>query len=72
MLTNQELIDKLKECQEMGKAHVEAMKELVRLSQSIRAELRVRMSGLEVEVKLAEKYRENSENPLLNQLLDLH
>ena len=72
MLTNDELIQCLQDCKQLGKLHVEAIKKLVDLSRELRAELQVRMSGLEVELKLAEEYRENSENPQINQLLDLH
>ena len=72
MLSNDELIEKLQYCKELGREHIKALKELVKISDELKAELRRRLSGLEVEMKVAEKYRENSENPLINQLLDIH
>jgi len=70
--TNKELIHRLRYCKTKGKDHVAALRELVVISDRIKAELKMRMVDLEIEIGLAESYRLMSEDPYFDALLDLH
>lgn len=56
----------------MAKKHIDDLKELVRINDMVKAELKRRVSALEVDIKLAESYREKSDQPIYDHLLDLH
>lgn len=71
-LNNNQLIHKLKYCRTMAKKHIDDLKELVRINDMVKAELKRRVSALEVDIKLAESYREKSDQPIYDHLLDLH
>lgn len=70
--TNEQLIHKLKYCKSRGRQHIAELKELVVISDRIKRELNIRIVGLEVELKLAEMDRINSDDPFFDALLDLH
>ena len=71
-LNNKELIHKFKYTKVRANDLVKELKELVRISAEIKMELRIRLMNLELEAKIAEKDRLDSENAFINKLLDIH
>ncbi len=71
-LNNKQLIHKLKYCRTMAKEHIQALKDLVRINDMIKAELKARVSALQDDIKLAESHREKCDQPIFDHLLDLH
>jgi hypothetical protein len=70
--TNAQLIHRLKYCRTKAKDHIRDLKELVAINDRIKAELRLRLVDLEIELDLAASDRLNCDNPFFDALLDLH
>lgn len=71
-IPNKELLHQLKYCRVKARDHIAQLKELAATFDRIKAELRCRIEDLEIEAKLAEFDRINSEDPFFSALLDLH
>ncbi len=71
-LTNKELIHKLKYIRTRGKDFIAQLKQLVEMNDRIKAELKMRLVDLQIEVEIAESERINSDDPFIDQLLDIH
>lgn len=71
-LTNAELIHKNKYCKIRAKDIITELRELVSLSNQLKAEFKIRLIDLEIELELAESDRFNSEDPFFDALLSLH
>lgn len=71
-VNNIDLLQKLKDCRSLAKQHIDSLKGLVAVNDAIKAELQIRLSRLEMDMKRAEKYRENSDVVFFDALLDLH
>ncbi len=71
-LDNKQLIDKYTHCRESAREHIKTLKELAKINDAIKAELKVRLSALEFDLKLAASYREKSDIAIYDYLLDLH
>lgn len=71
-LDNKQLIHKLKYCRTMAKKHIEDLKQLVKINDMIKVELKVRIGALEMDIKIAESHRAQSDSPIFDHLLDLH
>lgn len=70
--TNKELLHRLKYCRTRGKDMIAQLKELIAITDRIKDELKMRAVDLEMELKLAESDRLNSEDPFFSALLELH
>lgn len=71
-LNNKQLMHKLKACRSKAKQYIEELKALVKINDMIKFELKSRVALLEDDLKLAESYREKSDQPIFDHLLDLH
>ncbi len=70
--TNAELIHQLKYTRTRGKQMIQEVKDMIAVHERIKTELHIRMVDLEIELKLAETDRLDSENPFSSALLELH
>ena len=70
--TNAELLHQLKYTRTRGKQMIQELKDMIAVHERIKTELHIRMVDLEIEMKLAESDRLNSEDPFFSALLELH
>jgi hypothetical protein len=71
-LTNAELVHTHKYCRTRVKDLVKELKEVVTLSNQIRAEFEIRLTDLEIELEIAQDDRINSDHPYFEALLHIH